>query len=305
MLPTEPPAPPLRPTVSPSRVALRVMLIYALCGTLWIALSDQLVEFLASGTGKLTMLQTLKGWFYIAATALLLFIAIRGYLVVVARGEKALLESEQRHRQLAESRRVLINELDHRVKNNLAVLHSLVSLDAKTAKDVGVFAKRMQGKIMAMKLVHELLAAANWERVDLERLMREMSRLAQPGSAEIRREGPSIMLTPKQAGTLAMILTELLVYIPQQGAGPDSGASIRWHRAALPQGGEQAEFTWRFAGTQTIDNETIDLIQSLAQFDMEGTAQVVDEPAGRRFVMRFPIADPEPSNHPNGATRAA
>ncbi|QIT56728.1 diguanylate cyclase [Aquisalimonas sp. 2447] len=58
--------------------AARFALIYAFLGILWIGFSDQAVDWLFAGTGMLTTAQTIKGWLFVAATATIFFIILRG-----------------------------------------------------------------------------------------------------------------------------------------------------------------------------------------------------------------------------------
>ncbi|GIK42624.1 MAG: histidine kinase [Chloroflexota bacterium] len=73
------------------RVApFRITLIYLLVGGLWIIFSDRLVAALVTDPVALTQMQTYKGWFYIVATALLLYLLIRGSLAALSNSEAEL-----------------------------------------------------------------------------------------------------------------------------------------------------------------------------------------------------------------------
>lgn len=61
---------------SKDQTAIKIVLIYILVGCVWILLSDRFLEWLDGGTGRLTLLQTYKGWFYVVATGLLLYFLI-------------------------------------------------------------------------------------------------------------------------------------------------------------------------------------------------------------------------------------
>ncbi|CAM2892862.1 hypothetical protein [Rariglobus hedericola] len=56
---------------------LRVTLVYAVFGILWIFLSDQLVALLANNLHGFTLLQTMKGWLFVALSSLLVFVISR------------------------------------------------------------------------------------------------------------------------------------------------------------------------------------------------------------------------------------
>jgi PAS domain S-box-containing protein len=82
---------------------LRVTLLYALFGGIWILFSDRALETLASDTSTLTILQTYKGWFYVTASALLLFFLLRNETAHRSAAENKLHENEEKYRLLFEN----------------------------------------------------------------------------------------------------------------------------------------------------------------------------------------------------------
>jgi len=86
-----------------SNIALRISLIYALAGSLWILSSDTLLSLVISEPGALTHLQTFKGWAFIAVTAFLLYVLVNRYVSAMVRSDQALRESENKFRILAET----------------------------------------------------------------------------------------------------------------------------------------------------------------------------------------------------------
>ena len=86
-----------------SRTALRVAAAYALFGALWIAGSDRLLEALVADLHRMTVLQTLKGWAFVAASTLLLYLVVLRELRTTERVEDALRRSELLHSALADS----------------------------------------------------------------------------------------------------------------------------------------------------------------------------------------------------------
>ena len=78
----------------------RIVLLYLVIGSLWIALSDRIVEMLVTDPHKLTALQTYKGWVFVAASAALLALVVRREFLNRERAESALCDTEQKYRML-------------------------------------------------------------------------------------------------------------------------------------------------------------------------------------------------------------
>lgn len=85
------------------QVELRVALLYALFGGLWILLSDRLLAAFITDISLLTKLQTYKGWIYVVISALLIYILLRRELTLRAITEFKFRESQERYRLLFET----------------------------------------------------------------------------------------------------------------------------------------------------------------------------------------------------------
>ncbi|SKA97918.1 PAS domain S-box-containing protein [Paucidesulfovibrio gracilis DSM 16080] len=78
------------PSSSGGQSALLIALVYAACGFLWILLSDRAVELIISDPGMLGLVQTYKGWFFVFATAALLYVLVRSLFNRVIRAQRTL-----------------------------------------------------------------------------------------------------------------------------------------------------------------------------------------------------------------------
>jgi len=138
-------------------------------------------------------------------------------------------EEADAHKQL------LINELNHRVKNTLAVVQSVArqTFRSPDARDARVDA--FEGRLAALAQAHNLLAAESWQSASLE----EVARRSLNGDADVRIaiNGPRVDLLPKQAVTTAMALHELYTNAVKHGALRTSGGRVdlSWATTATPQ----------------------------------------------------------------------
>jgi two-component system cell cycle sensor histidine kinase/response regulator CckA len=96
------PAPPSR-WAATRAVATKIALVYALVGVVWIISSDWLVHILVPDNETEVLINTLKGWFYVSITALLLWLALDFYFRQIRRTANLLRESEQRWKFALES----------------------------------------------------------------------------------------------------------------------------------------------------------------------------------------------------------
>lgn len=85
------------------QVDLRVALLYALFGGLWILLSDRLLAAFVTDISLLSTMQTYKGWAYVALSALLIYSLLRREVTLRKIAEEKLRESEERYRLLFET----------------------------------------------------------------------------------------------------------------------------------------------------------------------------------------------------------
>lgn len=122
---------------------------------------------------------------------------------------------------------LLAREVDHRARNALAVLQSIVSLMPPLPSPL--FGKALQGRIQAMGRAHTLLSEHRWEGADLAKLMKEELD-AFSGSNQIHVEGPPIAVRPEVAQGFALAIHELATNAAKYGAlsVPGGQLNVTW-----------------------------------------------------------------------------
>jgi PAS domain S-box-containing protein len=135
-------------------------------------------------------------------------------------------------RKRAEGRqKVLVDELNHRVKNTLATVQSLAGQTARHAASLEDFTARFEARLLALARAHDLLSKRHWEDAPLDLVVRELlAPLADLGPDRLRTEGPSIKLNPRSALSITMALNELVTNATKYGAlsGECGALSLLW-----------------------------------------------------------------------------
>ncbi|GAA0566857.1 hypothetical protein GCM10009416_01080 [Craurococcus roseus] len=135
-------------------------------------------------------------------------------------------------RKRAEERRTLLaNELNHRVKNTLAVVQSLAFQTARGAADLPAFTGAFQARLVALARAHDLLTQKDWEGAPLAEVVRAALTPTADGDEARLDLGACVSdspLPPAQALSLALALHELATNALKHGAlsAPDGHVSV-------------------------------------------------------------------------------
>jgi PAS domain S-box-containing protein len=134
-------------------------------------------------------------------------------------------------RKAEEARKALLmREVDHRAKNALAVVHSLVRLTP--AEDPAAFVIAVQARVAALARAHSLLAEGGWKGTDLRTLIeRELDSLLSPSvKGAFVLSGPVVALAATAVQPIAMMLHELATNAMRHGAlaQPDGRVDVSW-----------------------------------------------------------------------------
>ena len=106
--------------------------------------------------------------------------------------------------------RLLLAELDHRVKNTLATVQAIAMQTLNAKMEPAAFVESFSGRIQALGRAHGLLSQSGWQGADLAMLVNEQIMLGMPGEdTRIFANGPQIMLEPQAALHLGLVLHEL------------------------------------------------------------------------------------------------
>jgi two-component sensor histidine kinase len=200
---------------------------------------------------------------------------------------------------------MLVAELNHRVKNILAVVQSVASQTVASSPSVGQFRTAFEGRLRAISLAHDILTQLRWAKVDLEHLV-ERSLAPYRGGARVAWSGPTLFLPAHNVVSLAMVLHELSTNAAKYGAfSTGSGrVEIAWRRLDEAM----AELSWSERGGPELAGEPVPgfgnkLISRVMSYDLQGSAKMhyAPEGFGCRLTFRLPCASTAEGDHGDAA----
>jgi two-component sensor histidine kinase/integral membrane sensor domain MASE1 len=201
-------------------------------------------------------------------------------------------------RRSEERQALLIGELDHRVKNALERVATLIISTRRGAGDVDRFVEALTGRIHSMARAHQLLSRERWMGVDLHDLVNEhLEAYAAPG--RILVDGPRIKLTADATQALSMVLHELATNAAKYGALSPAGGRIevRWQIAQAPSDAAAApalQLTWLERDGPPVSPPTrtgfgSKVIREPVVYELGGKVKLTFPPEGVRCVIEVPM----------------
>lgn len=153
-------------------------------------------------------------------------------------------------RRAEDHQRLLINELNHRVKNTLATIQSLARQTLRDGVTAREARERLTERLLALSAAHNVLTRENWEGADLGDIAREAVRPYDDQGDRIAVCGPDVRLAPNVALALSMALHELATNALKYGAlsAPHGRVALDWSRD-----GQAIDLVWREAGGPPVE----------------------------------------------------
>jgi PAS domain S-box-containing protein len=196
-----------------------------------------------------------------------------------------------------EHQRLLINELNHRVKNTLATVQSITSQTLRNAATAQNAKGALEGRLLALSRTHDVLTRENWESAELREIVEQaVEPYRGQGEDRLHLEGPLVRLPPRMALALAMALQELATNAVKYGALSNATGSVRiiWE-VDDRQDPSRLHLRWEETGGPVVVTPTrrgfgTRLIErSLAQ-DLDGQVQIEFAQTGVLCAVDAPLA---------------
>ena len=151
-------------------------------------------------------------------------------------------------RRAEETQRLLIDELNHRIKNTLATVQAISTQTLRRAATPADFVESFNGRIKALARAHGLLTGGSFQGAELTDLVREQLLLGGEEDHRISLSGPSVTLDAQPALHMALVLHELGTNARKHGAlsVPSGLVAVRWQ--VQSNNGRSLQLSWREAG---------------------------------------------------------
>jgi two-component sensor histidine kinase len=207
----------------------------------------------------------------------------------------AALSDEVAQRRSAEERlKVLIHELNHRVRNVMSVAQAVVRLSFTPGLSLAEIQKTCEGRLQALAKALSMLTATDWRSVGLLSLISED---ILPFAGRIEADGPDIALRARSAQTFALLFYELATNAAKHGAlsVPSGKVQLRWYIDNL---GSDPLFhlIWKESGGPTVDAPQRRgfgelLVRRIAPRDVAGKSEVRYEAQGFEYELEAPLRE--------------
>ncbi len=194
-----------------------------------------------------------------------------------------------------EHQRLLINELNHRVKNTLATVQSIASQTLRNAGSAEGAREALENRLLALSRVHDVLTRENWEGADLYEIVADaVAPYSNPGEDRLHLSGETIRLPPRMALALAMALQELATNAVKYGALSNDTGEVRitWR-----DGDDSLHLTWAEQGGPPVTAPSrrgfgTRLIERSLASDLNGDVRIAFVPSGLVCTVDAPLTRP-------------
>jgi two-component sensor histidine kinase len=191
---------------------------------------------------------------------------------------------------------LLMQELDHRVKNTLALVLSISHRTAASADTIEGYHEAFSGRIHALAATHNLLAETSWTGLTLADLVaEELAPYITPDSSRLHLERLEIGVSPRAAVPIRLILHELVTNAVKYGALSTESGEL-WLSAKDNPEPEYLRLEWVESGGPPVSEPERNgfgrtVIARVLRYSPHGGADLSFHPGGVRCTMRIPSED--------------
>ncbi len=199
--------------------------------------------------------------------------------------------------QAKELQKTLLAELQHRVRNILSVIRSMVRRTQEEGQTAEEFIQHLEGRLGALARTQVLLTRRVDAGVDLETLIRGELLAHAAGKDQVRISGPNVELPPKAAEVLTLAVHELTTNSVKYGAlAQNARIEIDWD-VDEDSGERRLRLRWSEHGVSMVQDAPrregfgTELITRRVAYELRGTGTLEMRPGGILCTLDFPLLD--------------
>ena len=204
--------------------------------------------------------------------------------------------SERKQAELRQ--KLLIDELNHRVKNTLAAVQSIAVQTRRTTESAGAFHHAFTSRLMALARAHDLVTLQAWQGAALVDVIRQtLAPFIAGNETRISIDGPPIKLSPNAAVTMSMGFHELATNAAKYGAlsAPTGHISLNWDIDGSPDD-PAVESRWIESGGPPVKTPSrrgfgSRLLQQGLVIELDGAVDLDYAETGLKCTARLKLSD--------------
>lgn len=195
--------------------------------------------------------------------------------------------------QAQAKQQLLLDELNHRVKNTLASVQAIVSQTLRDDREPQAFAQDLQARLKALSQTHAALTGSRWQGAGLRAML--MTEFAPFAPQQIELNGPDVVLPPQSALPLGMVFHELATNAAKYGALSlaEGRVSVTWTLGETPAGPAMT-LDWVESGGPPVSAPARQgfgarLIERTLAGELNGSASLDYQVEGLRCTLKAPL----------------
>jgi len=199
-------------------------------------------------------------------------------------------------RKQAETRqKLLLDELNHRVKNTLLTVQSVAMQMAREARSPELFYRAFKARLIALSKAHDLLTRGAWKGALLQELLKQtVAPYSHEGEPRVSMSGPAVWLKPNVAVGLAMAFQELATNAAKHGAlsVPGGRVAVEWRGG--PPDSDKLEIRWTESGGPPVAPPRrrgfgSRLLERGLAYEFKAEVRMNFAPSGLECTIRLPL----------------
>jgi len=198
-------------------------------------------------------------------------------------------------RRAADQNATLLAELQHRVRNVLALVISIVSRSGGSGATLNEYRQRLTGRLASLARTQALLTRAAGAEIDLAELLRGEISSGEVNGKQVEYVGPAVALGPRSAEVLNLMIHELTTNSVKYGAFSSLTGKlvVKW-KIDEKEGDRWLHLAWKESGMTLAASPEhkgfgTELITRRVPYELRGTASLEFEPDGILCTINFPL----------------